>query len=102
MAGGIMLRRLAVLRPVAQRALLRHERRCYATDKQPGPTAQFYKTFTRPVAKVLLMAVLTYQVVYYGWTRLETDELRAEADETLKGLEAQVEEYKAKATPKKS
>lgn len=26
------------------------------------------------------MAVLTYQVVYYGWTRLETDELRAEAD----------------------
>lgn len=42
--------------------------------------AQFYKTFTRPIAKVLLMAVLTYQVAYYGWTRLETDELREEAD----------------------
>ncbi|KAL2212003.1 hypothetical protein CC79DRAFT_1329319 [Sarocladium strictum] len=49
------------------------------------------------------MAVLTYQIAYYGWTRLETDELREEADaETLKGLEAKVEEYKAKATPKKS
>lgn len=26
------------------------------------------------------MAVLTYQLVYYAWTVLETDELRAEAD----------------------
>jgi hypothetical protein len=44
------------------------------------PQAQFYKTFTRPVAKVLLMAVLTYQLVYWGWMKLETDEVRAETD----------------------
>ena len=74
------------------------------------------------------MAVFTYQLVYYGWTKLEMDELREEADgaslnpgtlyfgeamvigstnendgvDTLKGLEAQVEEYKAKLIPKKS
>lgn len=90
--------------------------------------AQFYKTFTRPVAKVLLIAVLTYQLAYFTWSKLEADELRGEADgtfpilrnnmepsqhrnlqngadvggaETLKGLEAKVEEYKSKAAPKK-
>lgn len=42
--------------------------------------SEFYKTFTRPVAKVLLMAVLTYQLVYWSWLKLETDEIRAETD----------------------
>ncbi|KJZ75559.1 hypothetical protein HIM_05022 [Hirsutella minnesotensis 3608] len=41
---------------------------------------QFYKTFTRPVAKVLLLAVFTYQVVYWSWVKLEADEARVEAD----------------------
>ena len=42
--------------------------------------AQFYKTFTRPVAKALLIAVLTYQLVYFGWTKLETDDIREKTD----------------------
>jgi hypothetical protein len=42
----------------------------------------FYKTFTRPVAKVLLTAVFTYQLVYWAWVKLETDEIRAETDGT--------------------
>lgn len=36
----------------------------------------FYKTFTRPVAKVLLMAIFTYQLAYWGWVKLEQDEIR--------------------------
>ncbi|KAK6952255.1 hypothetical protein Daesc_006790 [Daldinia eschscholtzii] len=40
--------------------------------------AQFYKAFGRPMAKVFLLAVFTYQVAYYFWVRLEQDEIRAE------------------------
>ncbi|KAF3770700.1 hypothetical protein M406DRAFT_247643, partial [Cryphonectria parasitica EP155] len=40
----------------------------------------FYKTFTRPVAKVLLMAVFTYQLAYWGWVKLEQDEIRADRE----------------------
>ncbi|KAJ2979902.1 hypothetical protein NUW58_g7086 [Xylaria curta] len=38
----------------------------------------FYKTFGRPIAKVFLMAIFTYQLAYYFWVRLEHDEMRAE------------------------
>ncbi|KAI0119196.1 hypothetical protein F4814DRAFT_447009 [Daldinia grandis] len=43
-----------------------------------SPNAQFYKTFGRPIAKVFLVAVFTYQLAYYFWLRLEQDETRAE------------------------
>lgn len=36
----------------------------------------FYKTFTRPVAKCLLLAMFTYQLAYFAWVKLETDEIR--------------------------
>lgn len=42
--------------------------------------AQFYKTFTRPIGKVLVLAVFTYQVAYWTWVKLEADEHRAETD----------------------
>lgn len=42
--------------------------------------SQFYKDFTRPVAKVLLMAMFTYQLAYWGWVKLEQDEIRAERE----------------------
>ncbi|KAI1818037.1 hypothetical protein GGS20DRAFT_581743 [Poronia punctata] len=38
----------------------------------------FYKTFSRPILKVFLMAIFTYQVAYYFWVRLEQNETRAE------------------------
>ncbi|KAL7797466.1 hypothetical protein V8C37DRAFT_369556 [Trichoderma ceciliae] len=53
--------------------------RTYAT-KQAGPAAQFYRTFTRPIGKVLVLAVFTYQLAYWSWTKLEADEHRAETD----------------------
>ncbi|KAL7816990.1 hypothetical protein V8C44DRAFT_355993 [Trichoderma aethiopicum] len=70
--------------------------RQYATTKQQpssGSAAQFYKTFTRPIGKVLVLAVFTYQVAYWTWVKLEADEHRAETDATIAELEKTVEEY---------
>ncbi len=39
--------------------------------------SNFYKTFTRPVAKCLLLALFTYQLVYLGWVKLEAEEVKA-------------------------
>ena len=36
----------------------------------------FYKTFGRPIAKVLLVAMLTYQIVYLLWVKLESEETK--------------------------
>lgn len=58
--------------------------------QQPSPLSQFYKDFTRPVAKVLLMAMFTYQLAYWGWVKLEQDEIRAEREGEVARLEAQV------------
>jgi hypothetical protein len=51
----------------------------YQTNTPPPDSqANFYKTFTRPVAKCALLAVFVYQLVYWGWTKLETDEIKDE------------------------
>lgn len=36
----------------------------------------FYRSFGRPIAKVFLGAVVTYQIVYWVWVKLETDEIK--------------------------
>ena len=36
----------------------------------------FYKSFGRPIAKVFLGAVFTYQFTYLAWMRLEKDEIK--------------------------
>ncbi|KAL6822378.1 hypothetical protein V8C43DRAFT_310914 [Trichoderma afarasin] len=74
---GVLRRRAAAA--VVPRIAAARQARSYAT-KQPSPVAQFYKTFTRPIGKVLVLAVFTYQVAYWTWTKLEADEHRAEAD----------------------
>ncbi|KAG6125584.1 hypothetical protein E4U09_005851 [Claviceps aff. purpurea] len=70
------------LRPT-QRPGLRSSRVSYATSsKKSGPTANFYKTFTRPVAKVLAVAVFTYQCLYVGWMKLDAVEHQEKTDGT--------------------
>ncbi|KAG5941879.1 hypothetical protein E4U53_007322 [Claviceps sorghi] len=61
----------------------------YATTPR-GPTSQFYKTFTRPVAKVLVLAVFTYQFAYWGWAKLEADEHQRRINVEIAKLEARV------------
>ncbi|KAK0758673.1 hypothetical protein N5P37_009072 [Trichoderma harzianum] len=94
-----VLRRRAAAAAVPRIAAAR-QARSYAT-KQPSPVAQFYKTFTRPIGKVLVLAVFTYQVAYWTWTKLEADEHRAEADATIAALESTVNEYKKTKDGKK-
>ncbi|KAH7266736.1 uncharacterized protein BKA55DRAFT_684020 [Fusarium redolens] len=69
-------------------------RRTYS-NKAPSPVSQFYRTFTRPVAKTLLIAVFTYQLAYWTWVKLETDEIRAEREATIEKLETTIKDYDA-------
>ncbi|KAG4425973.1 hypothetical protein IFR04_000917 [Cadophora malorum] len=63
-----------------------------ATQKTVSPHVGFYKTFARPVAKVLLMATFTYQFVYWGWMYLEKDEIKKQKSAEVEGLEKQLAE----------
>ncbi|RDA90564.1 hypothetical protein CP533_2589 [Ophiocordyceps camponoti-saundersi (nom. inval.)] len=69
---------------------------------QPSSTSSFYKTFSRPIAKTLLLAVFTYQLAYWGWAKLEADEIRAEQLANISQLEAQVREMASNKTGAKS
>ncbi|KAF5540953.1 hypothetical protein FPHYL_11969 [Fusarium phyllophilum] len=88
---------LTRLRPmIASRNLYmrRQSKRTYA-NKPPSPVSQFYRTFTRPIAKTLLIAVFTYQLAYWTWVKLETDEIRAEREATIEKLETTIKDYDA-------
>ncbi|KAI1805489.1 hypothetical protein F4811DRAFT_514995, partial [Daldinia bambusicola] len=63
-----------------------------AQQEARSPNAQFYKTFGRPMAKVFLLAVFTYQLAYYFWVRLENDEIKGEMRATIADLEARIEQ----------
>ncbi|KAI1864832.1 uncharacterized protein JN550_008652 [Neoarthrinium moseri] len=69
------------------------------TTTTAGPSASFYKTFGRPIFKVALLAIFTYQLAYYGWVKLETDEVKGEAAATIADLEQRIETLeRARAT----
>ncbi|RYC65516.1 hypothetical protein CHU98_g690 [Xylaria longipes] len=61
----------------------------------------FYKTFGRPIVKVFLMAIFTYQLAYYFWVKLEQDEVRAEMQATISDLEARIEKLEQARAQKK-
>jgi hypothetical protein len=93
-----LLSRVAVSLRTARPGSLPLGARGYAT-KQPNATREFYKSFTRPVAKVLLLAVFTYQFAYWSWIKMEADEVRSERDATIASLEAKVAEYEKTVKP---
>lgn len=45
-----------------------------AAPAAPSPSASLYRTFGRPFSKVFLGALFTYQLAYWTWAKLETDE----------------------------
>ncbi|KID98262.1 hypothetical protein MAJ_05680, partial [Metarhizium majus ARSEF 297] len=61
-----------------------------ARGSAEGEMSRFYKTFTRPIAKVLVVAVFSYQLIYWGWVKLEADEHRQKTDAEIADLEAKV------------
>ncbi|KAI1776075.1 hypothetical protein F4818DRAFT_440448 [Hypoxylon cercidicola] len=111
------LRTLAARRPVSAQPRLatQLQQRFSSSQPQPQPQApapegflsrfyrnaesasQFFRTFGRPIAKVFLLAIFTYQVAYYFWVRAEQDEIRSEMRATISALEARIEQLEKKA-----
>lgn len=58
--------------------------------QQSNPHRDFYKQFSRPVAKNFLIAVLTYQVLYYAWLKMESIEVKEEKGSEMKALEGEL------------
>ncbi|KAA6416042.1 MAG: hypothetical protein FRX48_00761 [Lasallia pustulata] len=67
----------------------------------PSPHVAFYKSFGRPVAKVFLGAVFTYQAAYWLWVKLEADEIKQHKTEEMKSLEAQLRTTSGTTEPMK-
>ncbi|KAI0123102.1 hypothetical protein BJ170DRAFT_125505 [Xylariales sp. AK1849] len=79
--------------PSAALRLQRAQVRAYAdVPKPPSQHTTFYKTFGRPIFKVALMAIFTYQLAYFAWLKLETNEIREDIGATIAGLERRIEE----------
>ncbi|KAL7276858.1 hypothetical protein RUND412_000146 [Rhizina undulata] len=55
-----------------------------------SPHINFYKVFGRPLAKVFLLAVFTYQSFYWLWLKLEKSELERGKHEVISKLEAEL------------
>ncbi|GAD92652.1 hypothetical protein AOR_1_94034 [Paecilomyces variotii No. 5] len=51
-----------------------------------------FKAFGRPFGKVFLGAILTYQILYWTWLKLETDESKLEKNGEIAALESQARE----------
>ncbi|KAK4542081.1 hypothetical protein LTR36_007112 [Oleoguttula mirabilis] len=58
--------------------------------QQPNPHRDFYKQFSRPIVKSFLIAVLTYQVLYYSFNKLESIEVKQEKGNEMQALEAEL------------
>ncbi|KAH8650837.1 hypothetical protein BGZ60DRAFT_534024 [Tricladium varicosporioides] len=71
-------------------------------EKQNSKHVDFYKTFTRPISKVLLLAVFTYQVAYWGWVRLEKDEVKRVRNGEIKVLEEELKDLMEKKEQEKA
>ncbi|KAA8893469.1 hypothetical protein FN846DRAFT_978745 [Sphaerosporella brunnea] len=58
--------------------------------KQASPHIAIYKEFGRPFAKVFLMAVFTYQTLYWGWLKMEKDDEKRTKNAEIAKLEDEV------------
>ncbi|KAI6275048.1 hypothetical protein MCOR27_007143 [Pyricularia oryzae] len=58
-----------------------------SSSSKPSLSGNFYKTFGRPILKVVLSAMFVYQVAYYGWVKMETDEITRDREAEIAKLE---------------
>ena len=75
------------------------QRRLESTYQPPTPPdpkrgsdrhRDFYKTFGRPLAKNFLIAVATYQVLYFSWLKLESYEVKKDGEGEVKRVEGEL------------
>ena len=50
----------------------------------------FYRTFGRPLGQNFLIAVVTFQVIYWSWLKLESLETKKERSEEIQALEGEL------------
>jgi hypothetical protein len=55
-----------------------------------NPHRAYYRTHGRALFKCLTLAFLTYQIVYWTWLTLETEEIKDKKNREIKGLEGEV------------
>ncbi|EZF13035.1 hypothetical protein H112_06451 [Trichophyton rubrum D6] len=79
-----------------QRNVLDHRRLFSISPSHSSSASQSpplsLSSFKKPFFKVFLGAVLTYQILYYGWLRLEVEETQAEKLKILSDLQKKVKE----------
>jgi hypothetical protein len=56
----------------------------------PEQPVNFYRSHGRALFKALTLAFLSYQIVYWAWLTLETEELKDHKDREIKALENEV------------
>ncbi|KAL2392125.1 hypothetical protein ABEF95_003213 [Exophiala dermatitidis] len=57
---------------------------------RPEKPVNFYRSHGRALAKALTLAFLSYQIVYWAWLYLETEEIKHEKNQEIKALEREV------------
>lgn len=88
--------RQAALRPTpAASRLISPTKTVRWNSSEPSAYSSFFKTFGRPIAKVSLMAVFAYQLVFFAWMKLETDDIRSSREAEIASLETKVRELQA-------
>ncbi|KAM0721685.1 hypothetical protein Q7P37_002610 [Cladosporium fusiforme] len=94
-----MLRTTRLLAPATRRAAFFQHRMqsTYQPPEAPKPEApksnphrDFYKYRSRPVFKAVLIAIFTYEILYWGWLKLESMETKHETEGEIKSLETQI------------
>lgn len=55
-----------------------------------NPHREFYKQFGRPVAKNFLIALCTYQLLYWSWLKLESLEFKKDKQDEIHAVETEL------------
>ncbi|ERF68086.1 hypothetical protein EPUS_06897 [Endocarpon pusillum Z07020] len=58
-------------------------------SSRSNPHRAYYQTHGRALFKCLTLAFLTYQVVYWTWLTLETEEIKDQKNREIKALEGE-------------
>lgn len=75
---------------IAQRRCLSATLPLYQAQAQPERPVNVSKTHGRALFKVLTLAFLTYQIAYWAWLTVETEEIKDQKNREIKALEREV------------
>ncbi|KAF3176082.1 hypothetical protein TWF225_008780 [Orbilia oligospora] len=70
--------------------------------KKKSPHVGFYQVYGRALSKVLLMSLLVYQGLYYGWMYLEHLEVKHGKEGEIKALEQKIRDLQEEKKEQKA